>query len=215
MELIRISLQRDERQVFRDLSLQLSERRIGLIGANGSGKSSLLRLFKGLLLPTSGEVKNPYPTGFVFQNPDHQILFPTVMEELCFGLLEQGVDETKARDAATRLLTDHGYEALLKRATHELSDGQKQLVCIFSVLLDGAEWLLFDEPCAALDLRTTESVMQLISRLPQRLVMATHDLSLLENFDRVIWLDQGSIQADGAPHDVIPKYRAFVTGQVS
>jgi len=89
MELLRISLKRDQTDVFQSLSLTLPERRIGLIGPNGSGKSSLLKLIKGILTPDAGELRLPNQVGFVFQNPDHQLLFPTVMEELCFGLIEQ------------------------------------------------------------------------------------------------------------------------------
>ena len=209
MELDRISLARDQTQVFSNLSLQLAEPRIGLIGPNGSGKSSLLRLIKGLLKPQSGQITGlPSQVGFVFQNPDHQILFPTVMEELCFGRTERGDSPQAAAQAAKALLDQHGMVHLLNKATHELSDGQKQLICIFSVLMDGAQSLLFDEPCASLDRRTSQVVMRVIHALPQQVLLATHDLSLIEEFDRVIWLESGEVRADGKPADVIAAYRA-------
>lgn len=209
MELDRISLARDQTQVFSNLSLRLAEPRIGLIGSNGSGKSSLLRLIKGLLKPQSGWITGlPNQVGFVFQNPDHQILFPTVMEELCFGRIERGESPQAAAQAAKALLDQHAMVHLLNKATHELSDGQKQLICIFSVLMDGAQTLLFDEPCASLDRRTSQVVMRVIHALPQQVLLATHDLSLIERFDRVIWLESGEVRADGKPADVIAAYRA-------
>ena len=209
MELDRISLARDQTQVFSGLSLKLSEPRIGLIGPNGSGKSSLLRVIKGLLKPQSGQITGlPNQVGLVFQNPDHQILFPTVMEELCFGRTERGESPGAAAQAAKALLDQHGMAHLLNKATHELSDGQKQLICIFSVLMDGAQTLLFDEPCASLDRRTSQLVMRVIRGLPQQVIFATHDLSLIEEFDRVIWLESGEVRADGKPAEVIPAYRA-------
>jgi biotin transport system ATP-binding protein len=206
MKLDRICLSRSQRPVFEDLSLELAEHRIGLIGANGSGKSSLLRLIKGLLAPDSGAILPSGRAGFVFQNPDHQLLFPTVMEELCFGMREQGVPEATAKAKAHALLARHQMLALEDKATHELSDGQKQLVCIFSVLADGTDILLLDEPCASLDLRTSRMIMDLLPALPQRIIMATHDLSLLPSFHRVIWLDAGRVRMDGSPDQVIAAY---------
>ena len=206
MELNRISLTRDQTVVFRDFSLTLNEPRIGLIGANGSGKSSLLRLMKGLLTPDAGEIHAHARVGFVFQNPEHQLLFPTVIEELCFGSIEQGQPESAARQHAMELMVRYGAQSLSAKATHELSDGQKQLVCIFSVLADGADCLLLDEPCASLDHAAKRQVMALLHALPQQVIMATHDVDLLTAFDRVIWLDAGAVRVDGAPAQVITAY---------
>ncbi len=207
MNLRSISLERGGRPVFQSLDLALPEARIGLVGANGSGKSSLLRLMKGLLKPSSGVLDVQPTAGFVFQNADHQLLFPTVMEELCFGLLEQGETPAAARAAAESLLHQHQVAYLKERAVHDLSDGQRQLLCILSVLMDRPKLLLFDEPFSSLDLGTTRQLMRLISGLPQQCIMATHDLSLLEDFDRVIWLDQGAVKMDGSAAMVIASYR--------
>ena len=212
MELQDISLTRGDRQIFQGLSLRLSEKRIGLIGPNGSGKSSLLRLLKGLLVPDSGSVRGPESVGFVFQNPEHQLLFPTVMEELCFGRVERGESPDDAATFAKALLAQHEYSFLTEKATHELSDGQKQLLCIFSVLADGADAILFDEPCASLDLATTNAISKLISSLSQQVVLATHDLRLLENFERVIWLESGSVRMDAPAAQVLPAYEAAYAG---
>ena len=212
MELHDISLTRGDRLIFQGLSLRLSQGRIGLIGPNGSGKSSLLRLLKGLLAPFSGSVRRPDRVGFVFQNPDHQLLFPTVLEELCFGRTERGEPPDQAKLYAKELLAQHGYSFLEEKATHELSDGQKQLLCIFSVLADGADVILFDEPCASLDLVTTNAISKLIGSLSQQVVLATHDLRLLENFERVIWLDNGAVQMDAPASQVLPAYEAAYAG---
>jgi len=209
MELQSISLARDHAPVFDGLSLLLSEPRIGLIGANGAGKSSLLKLLKGLLVPDAGAVRSdPSALGFVFQNPEHQLLFPTAMEELCFGLIEQGIPKPEAEKTARSLLSRYHQEVLADKAVHELSDGQKQLLCIFSVLVDGAKVILMDEPCASLDHKSTRQVMTIVRQLPQQVVMATHHLELLESFDRVIWLERGRILADGEPRKVLAEYQS-------
>lgn len=208
MRLRDVTLVRDGNPVFRDLSLELTEARIGLVGANGCGKSSLLRLVKGLLTPRSGSVATDGPCGLVFQNPDHQILFPTVMEELCFGLLEQGLDLSEAQTRAGELLAAHGLLAMQSQATHELSEGRKQLLCLLSVLADGAGILLLDEPCSSLDRATTRQVMSMIRGLSQQVLMASHHLELLEDFDRVIWMEEGRVRMDGAPEPVLAAYRA-------
>jgi biotin transport system ATP-binding protein len=212
MELLDISLARGDRRVFSGLSLRLPEKRIGLIGPNGSGKSSLLRLLKGLLKPVAGSVSRPERLGFVFQNPDHQLLFPTVLEELCFGRTERGEPAEGAKAYAKALLAQHGYSFLAEKATHELSDGQKQLLCIFSVLADGADAILFDEPCASLDLATTNAISTLIGSLTQQVVLATHDLRLLRSFERVIWLDSGNVRMDAPASQVLPAYEAAYAG---
>jgi biotin transport system ATP-binding protein len=215
MELHDISLTRGDRLIFSGLSLRLPEKRIGLIGPNGSGKSSLLRLLKGLLAPDSGTLLKPERVGFVFQNPDHQLLFPTVLEELCFGRTERGEPPKEATNFAKELLAQHGYSFLAEKATHELSDGQKQLLCILSVLADGADAILFDEPCASLDLATTNAISKLIKSLSQQVVLATHDLRLLQNFERVIWLESGRVKLDAPASQVLPAYEAAYAGTLT
>ena len=213
MQLRHISLSLESTCVFSDLKLSLTEPRIGLIGPNGSGKSSLLRLIKGLIDANSGEIENrPARIGMVFQNPEHQLLFPTVMEELCFGLIEQGHLAESAEQSARDLLTKHKQEGLLNKAVHELSAGQKQLLCVLSVLADGADLILLDEPCASLDHAAKRAVMGMIRGLPQQVIMATHDFDLLNEFDRVIWLDSGKVREDGRPDQVIAEYLRSLSG---
>lgn len=218
-----VALSRDGRRVFDDLSLDLTQRRIGLVGDNGSGKSTLLRLANGLLRADAGDVVAngrrlqgralADGVGFVFQNPDHQIIFPTVGEEIAFGLTERGASAADARRAVDDLLMQHGCAGWAERAIHELSEGQKQLVCILAVIAPAPAILLLDEPFSSLDLPTRLSLSARLAQLPQQIVMASHDLDLLQNFDRVIWLDRGTVRADNAPAEVLPLYRAHAAAR--
>jgi biotin transport system ATP-binding protein len=209
-----------DHQVLAVPSLRLDERRIGLIGDNGSGKSTLLRLMNGLLLPTHGRVvvtgldtahhrkDLPVKVGFVFQNPDHQLIFPTVGEEIAFGLAERGLPAQEARTRALELLDRHGCVGWADRAVHELSGGEKQLVCILAVLAPEPSIMLLDEPFSSLDLPTRLALSRWLMAVPQQVVMACHNFELLVGFDRLIWLDSGRIRADGQPEHVLPIYVA-------
>jgi len=215
-----VEVRRGTRQVLAVPALKMNEPRIGVIGDNGSGKSTLLRLINGLLLPSRGRVltaglntalcrRKLLPNvGFIFQNPEHQLIFPTVGEEIAFGLTERGLPASQAREQAIALLERHGCGAdWVDRNVNELSGGQKQLVCILAVLVTSPSILLMDEPFASLDLPTRRHLFRRIMALPQQIVMASHDIELLAEFGRVIWLEAGHIRADGRPADIISAYR--------
>ncbi|RXG85778.1 energy-coupling factor ABC transporter ATP-binding protein [Bradyrhizobium zhanjiangense] len=218
-----VQFRRADRQVLAISELRLAERRVGLIGDNGSGKSTMLRLMNGLLLPTRGcvEVEGldtvrhrkdlPAKVGFLFQNPDHQLIFPTVAEEVAFGPAERGKSARQARQQAIALLERHRCGEWADRNVNELSGGQKQLVCILALLATEPSILLMDEPFSSLDLPTRLLLYRRIMALPEQVVMATHDFELLPAFDRVIWLDEGRIRLDGRPAEVLPAYRAHAT----
>ena len=215
----RVSLRRGSRRVFADLSVSFCERRVGLLGDNGAGKSSFLRLINGLLLPDSGEVRVdglvtaqarrdlPRKVGFVFQNPDHQIVFPTVLEEIAFGFRECGLRRDDANDRARDVLRRFGCYDWIDAAVHELSEGQKQRLCILAIVSMEPDILVLDEPFSSLDLSTRLDLMDLLMSLPQRLVIASHELELLSLMDRVIWLSGGAIVGDGAADQIISSYR--------
>jgi biotin transport system ATP-binding protein len=219
-----VTLQRGERSVFEGLSLTLKERRVGLVGDNGSGKSSLLRLINGLLVPDAGSVivegldtkahrkDMPAHVGFVFQNPDHQILFPTVEEELAFALLEQGMSTDDAKRCVQQTLQENGCHDWAMRSVHELSEGQKQRVCLMAVLISTPRILLLDEPFSSLDLKTCHAQAKRLKDLPQTMIMASHHLEFLSDFERILWLDQGKIKEDGAPDEVLKAYRKACEG---
>ncbi|TGG94223.1 ABC transporter ATP-binding protein [Natronospirillum operosum] len=220
IELDQVSLSRDGVQVLTELSLRLDQSRIGLIGHNGSGKSSLVRLLNGLLPSDTGRVsvhgqdpgRGPEAmaatVGFIFQNPDHQLIFPTVIEELTFGLRNQGCSVSGATEQALALLRAHGHEDWAERPVHSLSEGQKQLVCIFAVLLLEPGLLILDEPFSALDLPTRFRLLELLHGLPQQILMISHELDTLADFDRLIWLEDGRVRADGTPDTVLSAYQA-------
>jgi biotin transport system ATP-binding protein len=204
-----VHLRRGERLVFNGLSLAIEAHRTGLVGLNGSGKTSLLRLLMGLEALERGRLENTKPVGLVFQSPNQQILFPTVMEELCFGQLERGKEPRQVEARAKALASAHGAEHLLKRSTHECSEGEKQLVCILAVLMDEPQVLLFDEPFASLDARATRAMMAVIKTLPQQVVMASHNLDLLHDFNELIWMDGGQVKMQGPVQQVREAFEAF------
>ncbi len=204
-----VHLRRGERLVFNGLSLAIEAHRTGLVGLNGSGKTSLLRLLMGLEALERGRLENTKPVGLVFQSPNQQILFPTVMEELCFGQLERGKEPRQVEARAKALASAHGAEHLLKRSTHECSEGEKQLVCILAVLMDEPQVLLFDEPFASLDARATRAMMAVIKTLPQQVVMASHSLDLLHDFNELIWMDGGQVKMQGPVQQVREAFEAF------
>jgi biotin transport system ATP-binding protein len=209
-----------EHVVFDGFSLSLQERRVGLIGSNGSGKSSLLRLAHGLVLPKGGTVTTvglnttthrkqiPSRVGFLFQNPDRQIIFPTVSEEIAFGFQERGDTRREAMRQALVWLGRFGRTDWSDRVVHDLSEGQKQLVCLIAVLALEPSLILLDEPFASLDLATRLAFADQLQALDQPIVMASHDLDFLAPFDRIVWLEQGRVRADGPPRDILEAYRA-------
>ena len=219
IEFSHVTLTREGRTIFDDLTLSLNESRIGIIGFNGSGKSSLIRLLNGLLTADSGTLsvngKDPAKgpatmsseVGFVFQNPDHQLIFPTVLEELIFGLQNQGKNKPDAEAEALALLEEHERLDWKDLPVHSLSEGQKQLVCIFSVLLLKPKVIVFDEPFSALDLPTRYQLQKVISQLSQQVIMISHELDGFEGFDRLVWLGDQGVVKEGPVDQVIADYK--------
>jgi biotin transport system ATP-binding protein len=203
-----------------ELTLRLREKRIAVVGRNGSGKSTFLRLIAGLVAPTTGTVRvdgiDPAADrramlgriGILFQNPDHQILFPTVEEELSFGLVQLGRSRAEARAEARALLAREGRAHWAEVPVTALSQGQRQVLCLLSVLAMAPATILLDEPFSGLDLPTAARMGRWFAALPQRLVIVTHDPAVAAAADRVIWLDDGRVQGDGTPSAVLPAYRA-------
>lgn len=202
------------------LSLHMDEPRIGIVGRNGSGKTTLLRLIAGLVAPSSGSVRvdgiDPFADrkgalsclGILFQNPEHQILFPTVEEELAFGLRQQGMRQAQALEAARATLAAEGRAHWAKAPVSTLSGGQKHWLCLQAVLLMRPATILLDEPFAGLDLPSIARVQRHLAALPQRLVTISHDTAAVAGADRVIWLEAGQIRADGPPAQVLPGFTA-------
>lgn len=211
------------RRVLHDLSLHLHQHRIGIIGRNGSGKSTLLKLMAGLIAPDTGLVRvdgiDPASDrkamltrlGILFQNPDHQILFPTVDEELAFGLRQMGMTKAEAAAKVSAHLVAQGHGHWHGASVATLSQGQRHWLCLHAVLLMGPDTILLDEPLAGLDLPSQFRLARAFAGLPQRLITITHDPDTLTDCDRVIWLEQGRVRADGAPGQVLPGFRDEMT----
>ncbi len=218
INLINASVTLSGKTILHPLSLTLTEARIGIIGRNGSGKTTLLRLIAGLTPPSTGSVQinglNPAQDrkallaqlGILFQNPDHQILFPTVEEELAFGLIQQGHPNPAA--AVQTLLAAECRSHWAKAPTHTLSQGQRHYLCLLAVLLMNPGTILLDEPFAGLDLPTKARLTRRLAALPQRLITITHAPAAVALADRVLWLDAGHIRADGPAAATIKAFTA-------
>jgi biotin transport system ATP-binding protein len=214
-----VSLIRDGREVLRQVDFRADEARIGILGLNGSGKSTLLRLMIGLVAPTSGSVTvnrlDPRRdavtvrdrTGFLFQTPDNQIVCPIVEEDLAFGLKARGL----TREAMTARIADSlgrlGIADLAPRRVHELSGGERQLVALAGVLTRTPVTILFDEPTSQLDLANRNRFRRLLAGMSEQAIVATHDLELVQDFDRVLVIDGGRIIVDAAPAEAVARYR--------
>lgn len=213
-----VRLQRGATVVFEWLNLQLTEQRIGLIGDNGAGKSSLFRLICGLDQPQSGHVHVPKPQadeaapfiGLMFQNSDEQIIFPTVEEELALSLRHLRLSRADAQARVRTWLAARGLADWAPRAIGSLSQGQRQHVCWLALLMGGHHTLLLDEPFSSLDLPGQGLLRQEIAAAPQQIIVSTHVLGHVRHFERVIWLEGGQVRADGLGAEVCAQYEADV-----
>ena len=211
-----------DRTVLRDVDLELPQRRIGLVGANGSGKSTLARLLNGLVVPDTGRVlvdgldtRRSGPAvrrrvGFVFTDPDAQIVMPTVAEDVAFSLRRRGLPREEVRRRVAEALVRVGLEDHADAPAHLLSGGQKQLLALTAVLVTEPAVLVCDEPTTLLDARNARRVTALLAALPQQVVLVTHHLEQLDDFDRVLVVDGGRVVADGPPARALAAYDALV-----
>ena len=218
IEGVRLSL--GSRRVLDAISLVLSEKRIGIVGRNGSGKTSLARVICGLVKPETGRVLvndvDVYKDrrgalaeiGIIFQNPDHQIIFPTVEEEVTFGPRQQGYSKEQARRIALAALQRFGASDWADRPVAELSQGQRHLVCLIAVLAMRPSVVVLDEPFTGLDYPTTHRLRRHLAAIPQTVIQITHDTTSLAEFDRVIWLADGVVEKDGPARRVLAAYGA-------
>ncbi|MBZ5761051.1 MULTISPECIES: energy-coupling factor ABC transporter ATP-binding protein [Rhizobium] len=200
-------------------SVTLIERRVGIIGLNGSGKSSFARMINGLAKPTTGRVVVDGldtvadakavlgKVGFIFQSPQNQIILPVVRDDIALGLKNRGLGKPEIAAAVDAVLDRLDARHLADRRAHELSGGELQLAALCSVLVTGPDILILDEPTNQLDLRNRGRVERMIGELPENVIVISHDLELIENFERVLLFDKGRLVAEGSPGDSIALYR--------
>lgn len=195
--------------------------KISLVGANGAGKSTLLLMFNGMLRPDSGEIRfhgNPFSysrgslreirrkIGFVFQDPDRQIIAPTVWQDVAFGPANLGLNQEQIRSAVVTALHQVGLEGFERRPPHLLSGGEKKRVAIAGVLAMDPEILIIDEPTSMLDPAGSEDIMDLLdelNHLGKTIIISTHDVELAYSWaDTIILMEKGRIIASGVPESV-------------
>lgn len=209
------------RTALQPLTLRLSERRIGVVGLNGSGKTTMARLINGLVKPTAGtvtvggldtvrdETAARGRTGFIFQNPQHQMILPILAEDIAFGLKNRGYGKAEIAERTEAILARFNISHLARRRVHELSGGETQLGAIASVLVTGPDLLILDEPTNQLDLRNRALIERTIAGLTEQVLVITHDLALLDDFERVLVFDAGRLAADGPPAEAVAAYRTI------
>ena len=199
------------RPVVEDLSFSIRKgETVGLIGANGAGKSTIMRLLLGLVTGQGEITVDGLPLnkqnlaairqkiGFVLQDSDNQMFMPTVYEDMVFGPRNYGLSKEETERRVDAVLQSLGLQDLKHRYNHKISGGEKRMAAIATILAMEPEAILMDEPSTALDPVNRRTVINTIKRLPQTKLIASHDLDMiLDTCQRVILLSHGSIVADG------------------
>ena len=205
------------RSVLRDLSFRIGDgEAVGLIGANGAGKSTVMKLLLGLLqgegriLVDGEEVRKENlfkirrKLGFVLQNSDNQMFMPTVYEDMIFAPLNYGLSREEAERRVDAVLEELGLQELKHRHNHRISGGEKRMAAIATILAMEPEAMLMDEPTSALDPYNRRLVINTIRRLPQTKLITSHDLDMImDTCGRVILLSGGRIAADGPADEIL------------
>jgi len=218
LDLQDVCLDIEGKRVLHNLSVQTSTKRLGVIGRNGSGKSTFSRAISGLIEISSGQLHvsgiNPFndrasavqEIGILFQNPDHQIIFPTVIEEVEFGLRQLGLAKAVARAKALTTLAEFTKTHWENIHTSALSQGQKHLVCLMAVVAMEPKLIILDEPFAGLDIPTKRQLQRYLAKFNGRLIHISHDPVDLQNYEQLLWLEEGEIVAFGHSDKVLPEY---------
>jgi cobalt transport protein ATP-binding subunit len=207
----------DGHEALRGITLSIAPgEKVALVGPNGAGKSTLMLHFNGILQgkgevrvcglsPANGSLgKVRAAVGLVFQDPDDQLFSPTVFEDVAFGPLHMGLSEAEVRARVASALAAVGMDDFAPRVSHHLSIGEKKRIAIATVLSMAPEILVLDEPSAGLDPRARRGLIQLLNRLPQTMLVSTHDMRMVaELFPRTVVMDHGLIVADGPTGDIL------------
>ena len=203
--------------VIRNMSFRIrTGEAVGLIGANGAGKSTIMKLLLGLvsgegrILVDDLEVRRDTlpqirrKLGFVLQNSDNQMFMPTVYEDMMFAPLNYGLSRPEAEKKVDAVLDRLGLQYLKHKYNHKISGGEKRMAAIAAILAMEPEAVLMDEPTSALDPYNRRIVINTIRSLPQTKIITSHDLDMiLDTCSRVILISDGKIAADGPAEDIL------------
>lgn len=208
----------DGYEAIKDISFKVKEgEKIGLIGANGAGKSTILQLISGLYFCNKGRIvvdnvevnkkslkevrKN---LGFVFQDSDNQLFMNTVYDDIAFGLRSNKVSEEDVSISVIEILNQLSMEKLKDKEIYKLSGGQKKIVSIAGVLVMKPKIILMDEPTASLDPKSRRNIINIINNIQKTFVIATHDLDMiLDCCEKVVILLDGKIIAIGKSEELL------------
>lgn len=195
-----------------------------VLGANGAGKTTLLWAIAGLLSLSEGEIfldgvrvekrnaeKVRKKATLVFQNPDDQLFFPMVGEDVAFGCANRGLSAGESEHETAELLADFGIAHLKNRHTDRLSDGEKKRAAVCAALACRPEILLLDEPSALLDPKSKRETAELLKKLPVRIVLTTHDLDFAAKIcPRAAVLKNGKLAAFGGIGEILADTRLLL-----
>ena len=217
IEFQNVSFSYGDNPVVENLSFSIKKgETVGLIGANGAGKSTIMKLMLGLIsgrgvikvdgLPVCREnlPEIRKKIGFVLQDSDNQMFMPTVYEDMIFGPRNYGLSKEETDKRVDEILRQLGLESLKHRHNHKISGGEKRMAAIATILAMEPEMILMDEPSTALDPVNRRTIINTINRLPQTKLIASHDLDMiLDTCQRVILLSRGAIVADGDAETIL------------
>ena len=214
-----------EKPMLKELSFNIDPgEQVGLIGANGAGKSTVMKAALGLI-KCEGKItidglemtRENLPAirkslGYVLQDSDNQMFMPTVFEDMIFGPINYGMSRVEAEAAADKPLEELELTYLKHRHNHKISGGEKRMAAIATILAMQPKYMLMDEPSTALDPQNRRKLINTLNALPVTKIIATHDLDMvLETCDRVLLLHHGRLAADGPAGELL-RDRALMEG---
>ena len=214
-----VQVEFDGKSVLAVEQLELTQNTIAVIGANGSGKSTFARLLNGLVKPSLGKVlvngidvgtdsrAAIKQAGFVFANPDVQIVMPTVIEDVEFSLRDSNLSKAEKRECAMAAISGVGLLGLAEAPAQTLSSGQKQLLAIAAITVRKPRLVIADEPTALLDAGNTRAIAKLLlGPAAEQVILVTHDLALAQLCDVAVHFEAGRVANIGDPKEVVAGY---------